>query len=155
MVGASTLPCGRPPPPHISSSECLTRRTLAQLRTNKSPFLKVYVHKFDAKTHPSPLCPLCNTHIHDTHHLFNCTPIRTPGFVDRPSRSECTAGQMDGEAGWWSTSRKMLQRRSHDCIIDCHECLLLFPVAVSAFIIYSGLCAFIIYSGLCACTGML
>ena len=34
----------RTPPPHTSSSEerlpCLTGRTLAQLRTNKSPFLK-------------------------------------------------------------------------------------------------------------------
>ena len=56
---------------------CLTRRTLAQLRTNKSPFLKSYLHKVDAKTHPSPLCPLCNIHTHDTHHLFNCTHIRT------------------------------------------------------------------------------
>ena len=27
-----------------------------------------------------------------------------PGFVDRPRRSDCTAGQMDGEAGWWTTS---------------------------------------------------
>ena len=26
------------------------------------------------------------------------------GFVDRPRRSDCTAGQMDGEAGWWTTS---------------------------------------------------
>ena len=25
-----------------------------------------------------PLCPPCNTHIHNTHHLFNCTHIRTP-----------------------------------------------------------------------------
>ena len=49
----------------------------AQLRTNKSPFLKSYLHKVDAKTHPSPLCPLCNIHTHDTHHLFNCTHIRT------------------------------------------------------------------------------
>ena len=36
----------RTPPPHTSSSEerlpRLTRRTLAQLRTNKSPFLKSY-----------------------------------------------------------------------------------------------------------------
>ena len=68
-------------PPHISSSEeilpRLTRRTLAQLRTNKSPFLKSYLHKVDAKTYPSPLCPLCNIHTHDTHHLFNCTHIRT------------------------------------------------------------------------------
>ena len=102
----------RTPPPHNSSSEeilpRLTRRTLAQLRTNKSPFLKSYLHKVDAKTHPSPLCPLCNIHTHDTHHLFNCTHIRTtlspPGFVDRPRRSDSTAGQMDGEAGWWTTS---------------------------------------------------
>ena len=71
----------RTPPPPISSAEeiipHLTRRTLAQLRTNKSPFLKTYLHKVDAKSHPSPLCPLCNTHTHDTHHLFNCTHIRT------------------------------------------------------------------------------
>ena len=63
------------PPPHIRSSEeilpCLTRRTLVQLRTNKSPFLKSYLLKHT----PSPLCPLCNTHIHNTHHLFNCTHI--------------------------------------------------------------------------------
>ena len=68
-------------PPHFSSSEeilpRLTRRTLAQLRTNKSSFLKSYLHKVDATTHPSPLFPLCNIHTHDTHHLFNCTHIRT------------------------------------------------------------------------------
>ena len=49
----------RTPPPHISSPEeilpRLTRRTRAQLRTNKSPFLKSYLHKVDAKSHPSPL----------------------------------------------------------------------------------------------------
>src|SRR6476661_6730543 len=38
-----------------------TRRTLAQLRTNKSPFLKSYLHKIDPQNHPSPLCPICNT----------------------------------------------------------------------------------------------
>ena len=71
----------RTPPPHISSSEerlsRLTRCTLAQLRTSKSPFLKSYLHKVHAKIHPSPLCPLCNIHTHDTHHLFNCTHMRT------------------------------------------------------------------------------
>ena len=45
------------PPPHISSSEemlpRLTRRTFAQLITNKSPFHKSYLHKVDAKSHPS------------------------------------------------------------------------------------------------------
>ena len=61
------------------------RRTLAQLRTIKSHYLKSYLHKVDAQTHPSPLCPLCNIHTHDPHHLFNCTHIRTPGFVDRPA----------------------------------------------------------------------
>ena len=69
------------PPPHTSSSEeilpRLTRHTLAQLRTNKFPFLTSYLHKVDTKTHPSPLCPLCNIHTHDTHHLFKCTHIRT------------------------------------------------------------------------------
>ena len=77
----------RTPPAHIRSSEEIlprrTRHTLAQPRTNKSPFLKSYVHKVDAKSHPSPLCPLCNIHRHDTHHLFNCTHIVNPGFVDR------------------------------------------------------------------------
>ena len=71
----------RTPPPHIRSSEerlpRLTRRTLSQLRANKSPFLKSYLHKVDAKTHSSPLCPLCNIHTHDTHYIFNCTHIRT------------------------------------------------------------------------------
>ena len=36
----------------------------------------------------------------DTHQVI------TPGFVDRPRRSDCTPGQMDGEAGWWTISRK-------------------------------------------------
>ena len=58
----------RTPPPHISSSEeillRLTPRTLATLRTNKSPFLKSYLDKVDAKSHPSPLCPFCYNHIH-------------------------------------------------------------------------------------------
>ena len=71
----------RTPPPHVSSSEeilsSLTRCTLAQLRTNNYPFLKSYQHKVDAKSHPSPLCPPCNTHTHDTTHLSNCTHILT------------------------------------------------------------------------------
>ena len=98
-------------PPHTSSSEerlpRLTRRTLAQLRTNKSPFLKSYLHKVDAKTHPSSLCPLCYIHTRHTSSLQlhpHTHHIVTPGFVDRPRRSDCTAGQMDGKAGWWITS---------------------------------------------------
>ena len=83
----------RTPLPYINSPEeifiRLTRRTLAQLRT-KNVFLKSYLHKVDAKTHPSPLFPLCNTHIHNTHHLFNCTHIRTTllplGLWTNPAR---------------------------------------------------------------------
>ena len=33
--------------------------------------------------------------------------ISTPGFMDRPRRSDCTAGQMNGEPGWWTTSGKI------------------------------------------------
>ena len=103
----------RTPPPHTSSSEerlpRITRCTLAQLKTNKSPFLKSYLHKVDAKTHPSPLCPLCNIHTHDTHHLFNCTHIRTTWspldlWTDPAGVTALLAGQMDGEAGCWTTS---------------------------------------------------
>ena len=67
--------------PQVSSTEenlpRHTRRTLAQLRTNKSPFLMSYLHKIDASTHPSPLCPLCRTHEHTTQHLFSCPQIPT------------------------------------------------------------------------------
>ena len=70
----------RTPPPHTSSSEeilpRIIRHTLAQLRTNKYPFLKSYLHIVDAKTHPSPLFLFCNIHTHDTRHLFNFTHIR-------------------------------------------------------------------------------
>ena len=67
------------PPPHIRSSEeilpRLTRRTLAQLRINKSPFLKLYLYKVNAKSHPSPQCPLCNTH---THIISSTAPTYAP-----------------------------------------------------------------------------
>ena len=70
----------RTPPPHISISEerlpRLTCRTLAQLRTNKSPFLKSYFHKVDAK-HINHHYARSVTSTHDTHHLFSCTLIRT------------------------------------------------------------------------------
>ena len=77
----------RRPPQHISSTEeilaRLTRRTLAQPRKNKSPFLKSYLHTVDAKSHPSPLCPLCNTHTYDRQvHLI--LPLQRHGPVMRP-----------------------------------------------------------------------
>ena len=99
----------RTPPPHTSSSEerlpRLTRRTLAQLRTNKSPFLKSYLHKVDAKTHPSPLCPSV-TSTHTTHIISSTAPTYAPHchpWICGQTPPNCTAGQMDGEAGWWTT----------------------------------------------------
>ena len=45
---------------------------------------------------------------HTTHIISLTAPINapciTPGFVDRLRRSDGTAGQMDGEAGWQTTS---------------------------------------------------
>ena len=93
----------RTPTPHTSSSEeilpRLTHRTLAQLRTNKSPFLKSYLHKVDAKTHPSPLCPLCNIH---THIISSTAPTYAP--LDLCTDPAGVTALLDGEAGWWTTS---------------------------------------------------
>ena len=107
----------RTPPPHISSSEerlpRLTRRTLAQFRTNKSPFLKSYLHKVDAKsiTSITTLPPLHHPHTRHTPslqlqpHTYHTV---TPGFVDRPSWSDGVAGQIESYAGepnaGWSDS---------------------------------------------------
>ena len=91
------------PSPHISSSEeilpRLTRRTFAKLRINQSPFLISYLHKVDAKSHPSPLYPLCNTITYDTHHLFNCPHIRTSGFADKHRRMGLHCWP-DGRRSW-------------------------------------------------------
>ena len=108
---------------HINSSEeilpRLNSRTLAQLRTNKSPFIKSYLHKVDVKSHPSPLCPICNTHIHNTHtaSFLQLHPhmkhIVTSGFVDKPYRSDWTAGQVDcwpGGRKTWLVDHKLKDR---------------------------------------------
>ena len=84
----------RTTPSHISSSEeivpRLTRRTLAHLSANISPFLNVYLQKVNAKSHPSSLCPLCT---HTQHTLFlqrhpHTHHVVTSEFVDRPRRSD-------------------------------------------------------------------
>src|SRR6476469_1331455 len=69
------------PAPSINKDEQTllrkTLRTLAQLRTNKSPFLKSYLLKIDPQNHPSPLCPLCNTQKNATKHLFTSSSLPT------------------------------------------------------------------------------
>ena len=68
----------RTPQPHISRSEemlpSLTRRTLAILRTNKPPFLKSYLHKVDARIHPSPPVRLTHT----TYIMSSTAPTYAP-----------------------------------------------------------------------------
>ena len=53
-------PCDLEHYPFVGSLHCYCYHTFT-----KSP----------PKSHPSPLFPLCNTHLHNTHHLFNCTHI--------------------------------------------------------------------------------
>ena len=95
-------------PPQVSSTEenlpRHTRRTLAQLRTNKSPFLLSYIHKIDASKHPSSLCPLCRIHEHtlqlptDTHRAGTLSALdlwKDPSGV--------AALLMDGGRSWRRT----------------------------------------------------
>ena len=69
----------QPPPIHDSETtlDHHTRGPLAQLRTNKSPFILSYLNKSSPSFHPSPSCPLCHAHPHDTLHLFSCSKIST------------------------------------------------------------------------------
>ena len=67
--------------PSVSPAELLlsreTRRTLAQLRTNKSPLLVSCLFSIGDPRHPSPLCPLCLMHDHTSSHLFECKSLPT------------------------------------------------------------------------------
>ena len=67
--------------PSVSPAELLlsreTRRTQAQLRTNKSPLLVSYLYSIGDPRHPSPLCPLCLMHDHTSSHLFECKSLPT------------------------------------------------------------------------------
>ena len=71
----------RTPPPHISSSEerlpRLTRRTIAQLRTNKSPFIKSNLHKVAAKHIHHHYAPFV-TSTHTTHIISSTAPTYAP-----------------------------------------------------------------------------
>ena len=60
----------------------LTRRRLAQLSTNKPPFLRQYLHKIDIITHPTDECPLCGALPHDTPRLFDSTELPTDLTTD-------------------------------------------------------------------------
>ena len=51
------------------------RRSLAQIRAQKSPALREYLHNIGAED--SPLCPLCRQGAHTATHLFRCTAVQT------------------------------------------------------------------------------
>ena len=102
----------RTPLPHISSSEeiltRLTRRTISQLRTNKCSN-----HTYTKSTpnrihhHYAPFVTLAYT----THIISSSAPTYAsychPWICGQTLRSDCTAGQMDGETGWWTTNGKI------------------------------------------------
>src|SRR5579864_1585210 len=77
------------PTPDINPiQEILTRyqrRLLAQIRTDKSPFVFAEKHKINPIVNPSPLCPLCSDLPHNTIHLFQCIQIPTTltPFMDK------------------------------------------------------------------------
>ena len=101
----------RTPPPHISSSkERLAASLVAPLPNSEQTIsLPQIIHTQSRRQNTSitTIPPLQHPHTRHTssrqlhphtHHIV------TPAFVDRPRRSDCTAGPMDGEAGWWTTS---------------------------------------------------
>ena len=94
----------QPPPIHESeiTLDHHTRRTLAQLRSNKSPFILSYLNKSSPSSHPSPLCPLPNTpsrHPSPLHLLQNKYHTRPRESVDRPRESGWASWPLDGLDG--------------------------------------------------------
>ena len=72
----------RTPLPHISSSEDilhrLTRLTLTQLRTNKSPFLKSYIYTKSTLNHIHHHYAPSITLTHTTHIISSASPTLSP-----------------------------------------------------------------------------
>ena len=66
-------------PPEVRKEERTlprgTRRTLAQLRAQKCPMLKSYLH--DIGANDTPNCPLCERTEHTCAHLFSCPSVPT------------------------------------------------------------------------------
>ena len=102
------------PPPHISSSEEIITASLVATLPNSEQIIHPSLKNTYTKSTPK--------HIH--HHYFSSVtlthttliisstaPTDEPHchpWIGKPRRSECTAGQMDGEAGWWTTSGKIV-----------------------------------------------
>ena len=76
LIHSSPSPLTPPEPNYTSQTFHQLHPTPSnstKLKTNKSPFPKSYLHKVDAKSHTSPLCSLCNTHLTYTIHIISLT----------------------------------------------------------------------------------
>ena len=96
----------RTPPPHISNSEEILPASLVSPLSNSEqinhPSSSHMYTKSTPNHHYAPSVTLTHRSSLQLHpHKYH---IVTPGFVYRPRRCHCTACQMDGEAGWWTTS---------------------------------------------------
>ena len=96
----STLPQHTPTAHSPSTLPQHTRCTLAEISTNKSPFVKSYLRKIDDHKYPSPLCPLfqkqTHTHTHKTLPIqlqTHAHSVVTPAFMNEPRRR-------DGATAW-------------------------------------------------------
>ena len=99
-------------PPHINSSEVILVVLIVTPLPNSEQIYRTFSNHTYTKSTPKhthhhyvPL--VIPTHTRHTSYLQlhpHTHHIITHGCVDRPRRCDCTAGLMDGEAGWWTTS---------------------------------------------------
>ena len=87
------------PCPTQNKQISLSQIILTQSRRQKTSITTMPPLQHPHTRHTSSL----QLHPH-THHIV------TPGFVNGPRRSDCTAGQMNGEAGWWTIGLPPLAR---------------------------------------------
>ena len=104
----------RTPPPHTSSSEerlpdSLVAPLLNSEQTNLPSSNHTYTKSTPKQIHHHYAPSVTSTHM--THIISSTAPTYAPGTHIRttlsplsPHRSDRTAGQMDGEAGWWTTN---------------------------------------------------
>ena len=94
------------PPPHITSSEeilpRLTRRTIALLRTNKPPFLKVYYTK-STPNHIQHHYASSATLTYTTHIIYSTSPTYAPHchpWICGQTPPECLHCWPNGRRNW-------------------------------------------------------
>ena len=101
----------RTPPPHIIAMKRYFPASLVVPLSNSEQINHPSSNHTYTKSTPKHIHHYYTrfvTLIYTTHIISSTTPTYaphcTPKFVDRPHRRDCTAGQMDEDAGWWTTS---------------------------------------------------